>query len=90
MDIDIWKKFAAALRAATLFSFFFNSALRGTAWPLHFEFASYAYGMWMAASSEKFGSCSILLYKADNYYKVLCEWVLQVSRNIKEALSGFE
>ena len=40
------KKFAAALRAAKLFSIYFSSASRGTAWPLHFTFASYAYGMY--------------------------------------------
>ena len=38
-----FKKFAVALHAAKLFSIFFSSASRGTAWPLHFKFASYAY-----------------------------------------------
>ena len=36
------EKFAAAHSAAKFFSIFFSSALRGTAWPLHFKFASYA------------------------------------------------
>ena len=37
------EKFAAAHSAAKFFSIFFSSALRGTAWPLHFKFASYTY-----------------------------------------------
>ena len=39
-----FKKFAAAHSVAKLFSTLFSSAPCGTAWPLHFKFASYAYG----------------------------------------------
>ena len=38
-----FEKFAAALRAAKLVFISFSSASRGTSWPLHFKFASYAY-----------------------------------------------
>ena len=37
------KKFAAALRAANLFHILLPATLPATAWPLHFDFASYAY-----------------------------------------------
>ena len=37
------KKIAAARSAAKLVFISFSSASRGTSWPLHFKFASYAY-----------------------------------------------
>ena len=37
------KNFAAARSAAKIIFHFLSSASRGTAWPLHFKFASYAY-----------------------------------------------
>ena len=40
-----FKKFSAARSAAKFFYILFRRASRGAAWPLHFKFASYAYGM---------------------------------------------
>ena len=45
LKVHTLKKFAAAHRAAkilSIFPIFFSNASRGTAWPLHYKFASYA------------------------------------------------
>ena len=41
-------------RAAKLLSVFFSSTSSGTAWPLHFKFASYLLPMPMTANAKAF------------------------------------
>ena len=43
LKVHTLKKFSSALRAAKLIDIFSRRASRGTAWPLHFKFASYTY-----------------------------------------------
>ena len=79
LKVHTLKKFADAHSVAKLLPIFISSTSRGTAWPLHFKFASYTYGVHcrMLITAEPFvtsrtsaepDTCrSILLFTLQNF-----------------------